>query len=205
MKTITLADVRSWRPCYDPAKWLPQGETDWSGTALDILDRKQVPAADRLWAVLRREVLDDATLRLCACAIVRETPLGDGRRVWDLLTDDRSRRVVEVVEQYARGEASDAELAAAGAAARAAARAAAGAAAWDAWAAGDAAWAAAGAAARAARAAARAAWAAGDAAWAAGDAAGAAARAAGAAAGAAAWDAQIDIVRRVIIVEQEEK
>jgi len=198
MKTITLADVRSWRPCYDPAKWLPQGETDWSGTALDILDRKQVPAADRLWAVLRREVLDDATLRLCACAIVRETPLGDGRRVWDLLTDDRSRRVVEVVEQYARGEASDAELAAAGAAARAAARAAAGAAAWDAWAAGDAAWAA-------ARAAARAAWAAGDAAWAAGDAAGAAARAAGAAAGAAAWDAQIDIVRRVIIVEQEEK
>jgi len=199
MKTITLADVRSWRPCYDPAKWLPQGETDWSGTALDILDRKQVPAADRLWAVLRREVLDDATLRLCACAIVRETPLGDGRRVWDLLTDDRSRRVVEVVEQYARGEASDAELAAAGAAARAAARAAAGAAAWDAWAAGDAAWAAAGAAARAARAAARAAWAA---AWAA---RAAAWDAAGAAAGAAAWDAQIDIVRRVIIVEQEEK
>jgi hypothetical protein len=176
MKTITLADVRSWRPCYDPAKWLPQGETDWSGTALDILDRKQVPAADRLWAVLRREVLDDATLRLCACAIVRETPLGDGRRVWDLLTDDRSRRVVEVVEQYARGEASDAELAAAGAAAWAAAWAAARAAAR---AAGAAAWAA-------ARAAARAAWAA---AW---------------AARAAAWDAQIDIVRRVI-VEQEAK
>jgi hypothetical protein len=166
MKTITLADVRSWRPCYDPAKWLPQGETDWSGTALDILDRKQVPAADRLWAVLRREVLDDATLRLCACAIVRETPLGDGRRVWDLLTDDRSRRVVEVVEQYARGEASDAELAAAGAAAWAAA------------------WAAARAAARAA----------GAAAWAAEYAAGAAADAAGvaawAAAGAAAWAAE---------------
>ncbi len=199
MKTITLTDIRSWGPCYDPAKWLPQGETDWSGTALDILDRKQVPAADRLWAILRPEVLDGATLRLCACAVVRETPLGDGRTVWDLLTDERSRRAVEVAEQYARGEASHEKLNAA----RTAAGDAAGAAARDA------AEAAAGAAAWAARAAAE--DAAGDAA---GDAAQIAARAAAGdaaenAAWAAAWDvtraAQIGIVRRVIVEREAEK
>jgi hypothetical protein len=103
-------------------------------------------------------------LRLFACWCVRETPLADGRKVWDLLTDERSRNAVIVAERHANGDATDAELAAAWAAA--------GAAAWAA--AGDAAWAAARDAARdaagdAARAAARAAaWAAArDAAWAA--------------------------------------
>ena len=89
-------------------------------------------------------------LRLFACWSVRNTPLADGRTVWDLLTDKRSKTAVEVAEQYAGGLATDHELAAAWAAARATA--------WDAaWdAARDAAWDAAGATARdAARAAAR--------------------------------------------------
>ena len=52
-------------------------------------------------------------LRLIACAIVRRTPLSDGRTVWDLLTDERSRHAVEVAERYANGQATDEELAAA--------------------------------------------------------------------------------------------
>jgi hypothetical protein len=80
---------------------------------------------------------DDRTLRLIACAMVRRTPIGDGRTVWDLLTDERSRNAVEVAERHANGLATDEESAAA----RDAAWAAAWAAAWDA--ARDAAWAAA--------------------------------------------------------------
>jgi hypothetical protein len=89
-----------------------------------------------------REVLwmHDITreLRLLACWCVRHTPLGDGRFVWELLTDECSRRAVEVAERYALGQATDEEMATASAVARAvseataygAARAAARAAAW---------------------------------------------------------------------------
>jgi hypothetical protein len=119
--------------------------------------------------------------------MVRRTPLHDGRTVWDLLTDPRSRNAVEVAERFARGEVDDAAWAAA----------------WDA--AGDAARAAAGDAARAA------AWAAARAAAkaAAGAAAGAAARdAAGDAARAAARDAaktkQTEIFMRYLQPEGKE-
>ena len=126
-----------------------------------------------IWVATRDGVLDDKTLRLFACWSVRQ--------VWHLLSDERSRRAVEVAERFAHGECNETELDAAWAAARAAAWAAA----WDA--AGDAAWAAVRAAARAAvgaaaRAAVRAAAGAAAAGAAAGDAAWAAARA-------AAWDA----------------
>jgi len=66
---------------------------------------------------------NEKTARLFACWCVRNTPIGDGRRVWDLLTDERSKRAVEVAERYARGEATDTELVAAWAAARSAANA----------------------------------------------------------------------------------
>jgi hypothetical protein len=147
-----------------------------------MLRQEQIPAKDRLWAVLRPTVLDDRTLRLLACAYVRRTPLGDGRMVWDLLTDERSIAAVVVAERHARGEATDEEQDAARDAAWAAAKDAAWAAAKDA--AKDAAW----------DAAKDAAWdAARDAAWDAAWAAARDARAAKAAAGDAAWDAQVAI------------
>ena len=121
------------------------------------------PRADwLLWILDKVEIRDDKKLRLFACWCVRHTQLADGRTVWDLLTDERSRKAVEVAEAFACGEATQEELDAA-------------------WAAGDAAWAARDAAGAAA-------WAAGDAAWAARDAARAAAWAAWAAR-AAAWAA----------------
>ena len=98
-------------------------------------------ASDKLVA-RHREVLwmADASsdLRLWGCWCVRQ--------VWHLLTDERSRRAIEIAERFARGEASPEELDAASAAARAAASAAASAAARAA------AWAAASAAASAAEA-----------------------------------------------------
>lgn len=98
-----------------------------------------------------REVLAvrnvESELRMWACWCVRHTPLGDGRTTWDLLTDERSRNVLEVAEQFTLGKSSHKQLYDAWAAARVAAWAA-----RDAWAAagdtaGAAAWAAAGAAA----------------------------------------------------------
>jgi len=115
----------------------------------------------------------DATkeLRLFACWCVRETPLHDSRKVWNLLTDERSRNAVIAAERFAQGQATREDLASAKAAAWAAARTAA----WDV--ALAAAWDAASAAARTA-------------AW---DVASAAARTAGwAAASAAAWDVAWD-------------
>ena len=113
---------------------------------------------------------DDRTLRSFAVWCARNTPLSDGRKTGDLLTDPRSLAALEVAERFADGQATNDELYAAQDAA------------WDA--ARDAAQAAARAAARdAAQAAAQAA------AW---DAAPAAARGA---ARAAAWDAARDAVR----------
>jgi hypothetical protein len=113
------------------------------------------------WTATRPGVFPDAVLRKLACRFIRETPLSDGRKVWDLLPDKRSRNAVEVAEAYADGKATDGELQAARSAAYDAATVAADAAA-DA--AEDAAFAAAFAAAYAAAAAAYAARAAGDAA-----------------------------------------
>ena len=89
-----------------------------------------------LWLLDALDYHNDRAYRLIACACVRETPLPDGRKVWGLLTDPRSRTAVEVAERFAIGGATeedrDAAVAAAWAAAWAAARDAAWAAARDA-------------------------------------------------------------------------
>ena len=148
LKYFDIKDIRSWELCYDPVKHLPE---NWRGTALTILKNEAIPFEDRLWVVCRNEFISDRTMRLFAvwCA----------RQVQHLMADKRSIDALDVAERFANGQATLAELDAAGAAA------------------GDAAWAAARAAGDAAWAAARAA------------AGAAARAAAGAAAGAAAWDA----------------
>ena len=123
LHTLTWDDFKPFDPCYDPK----ERYGDFSGTILDILKDHRIPAKDRIWAATCNGVLDDKTLRLFACKCVRE--------VWHLLTDERSRKAVEVAERYAVGDATDEELdaamAAAWDAAIAAAWAAAIAAAWD--------------------------------------------------------------------------
>ena len=83
------------------AHTVPDLETAWN-----TCDR-----SDWMILLLRRLKYDDAKVyRLYACWCVRNTPLADGRKVWDLLTDPRSRAAVEVAERYAVGEATLAEL-----------------------------------------------------------------------------------------------
>jgi hypothetical protein len=71
-----------------------------------------------VWAVYRLCTAQDR-VRI-ACHIARHTPIGDGRTVWDLLTDERSRTAIETAERWAEGKATDEELSAARCAANAA-------------------------------------------------------------------------------------
>ena len=143
-----------------------------------------------LWLLEAVAYPDDRKLRLLACRVVRETRVDDTRTVWDLLTDDRSRKAVEVAEQYTVGEATKDELEAAESEASDAASSAATSAEWAA---------ATVAAAVAATSASVAAW---ESAWAAGEAASAAARAARAAATKSARAQQAEIIRDMIPAEE---
>ena len=115
-------------------------------TLADVWDK--CPRADWLLWILHKlnRRPDDRTLRLFAVWCARNTPLSDGRKVGDRLTDPRSLAALEVAERYANGNATDSELAAAWDAAQSAAWSAAWDAAWStaqsaAWsAAWDAAW-----------------------------------------------------------------
>jgi hypothetical protein len=196
MITTTLNRIRDHHPC----------EKGWrkllAGLGKTRADDEPVAYA----TILRINGLDDALW--CMRVEPRHTHLWRifavrcARRVEHLMTDQRSKDALDVAERYANGQATDTELAAAGAAAgtaawaaaRAAAKAAAKAAAWDA--ARAAAWAAAWDAARAAAWAA--AWdAARAAAWA--TAKDAARAAAWAAARAAAWDAEQQAQTEILI------
>ncbi len=113
MKTFTIANIRSWKPCYDLNKHLPD---DWIGTVLDILNHKTISSKDKLCVVCREDLIDAKTLRLFAvwCA----------RQVEHLMTDNRSKQALDVAERFAHGKANNHELAAAVAAAAAYAAAA---------------------------------------------------------------------------------
>ena len=108
LKILDCNFFRAASACYDPATVL--GE-DWTGTIVDILRMEEIPAKDRIWAATRPGVLDEKTLRLIVCRYVRETPIGDGRTVWDLLPErGPSRAAVEIAERFCIGLATRDEL-----------------------------------------------------------------------------------------------
>ena len=151
MKSITYEEFLEFGPCYldDPKEKalmdsIAQRQERW--TALDILGLEEIPEVDKLWAVLREELIEPEKLHKFAC-LCAERALS---RVEN--PDPRSIAAIAAKRAWLRGEITDAELKLAEGAARDAASAAARDAASDAaWAAARAAaWAAAWAAARAA-------------------------------------------------------
>ena len=151
MKMTTDEFCTKHNACTDGRNWALSVSPDMAVVWDAMIEQRKIEWL--CWTAGREGVLTEKQLRLLACQFVRETPLADGRKVWDLLADERSRNAVVVAERFANGEATESEFDAARAAARAAARDAARAAARDAaWAAArdaarDAAWAAAWAAA----------------------------------------------------------
>jgi hypothetical protein len=190
---INLDYIMQFDPCESGVKgYVNAGYKDFSGDIFEFLSLEKISVKNRLWVVLRPEIIPENDLHELACRFA-ESVLHIFEKKYP--NDDRPRKAIETKRKFVKGEIDREELNAAWDAASAAARDAASAAARDA--ARDAAWDAASAAARdaasaAARDAARdAAW---DAAWAAAWAAGAAAWAAGAAEGDAEEKKQIKIV-----------
>ena len=109
MKTADF--IREHNACREGARWALSISSDMA----DVWDAmvKQNRHDWLLWAAIRPGVFHGAVMRKLACRFVRETPLSDGRMVWDLLTDDRSRRAIEVAEAFANGKATESELSAA--------------------------------------------------------------------------------------------
>jgi hypothetical protein len=90
MKRFTTADIRNWGPCYDPRRYLAE---TWQGTALDILNDKRIPFEDRLWVIMRTDLVSEKLMRRFAvwCA----------RQVQHLMRDERSLYALDVAEAYA--------------------------------------------------------------------------------------------------------
>ena len=109
MKTITVEQFKSFRPC-----WLETAEgrekfariaairNEW--TALDVLNLLDVSAEDKLWSVVREEFIDEPILHEFACRCAEyalsfvESP------------DPRSIAAIEAKRKWLRGEITDAEL-----------------------------------------------------------------------------------------------
>ena len=131
MKSITYEEFLEFKPCWlktegGAARLKKIGARKERWTALDILALDDVDAEDKLWAVLREELIDARILHEFACWCA-EDALSHVENA-----DERSWNAIKVKRAWLRGEASDAERSAAEDAARAAERYVAWSAAWSA-------------------------------------------------------------------------
>lgn len=103
MKTHTVADIRSWKPCYDPNRHLPE---DWTGTALDMLQHPTIPDIDKIWLVRRYAVMTAYGLRRFAIDCARRAQTYPK----NYTPDPRTLRAIEVAEAFNSGLATADEL-----------------------------------------------------------------------------------------------
>lgn len=103
---ITREQLRRWGACYDDERIATQVPAD--GLApLEIAGMKSIPAEDRLWVLLREELITARELRLLACDWAEAACKAAG---W---TNVHSLNAIAVGRRYAHGDATDDELAAA--------------------------------------------------------------------------------------------
>ena len=117
---VTIDQVMSWGPCGyngddDGRNYTRARVTGLFGrrkymTALQIL-ALDIPVEDRLWAVLRVDLVDARTLRLLACDCAERALMRERKRGREL--DQRSWDAVAVSRRYAMGKATNRELVAA--------------------------------------------------------------------------------------------
>lgn len=92
MVTFTTNDINSWQACYPPTTYFAP---DWSGTAIDALNKTEIPVADRIWCCARIELISARAIRLFAvwCA----------RQLQSDLVDQRSLDSLDAAEEVAEG------------------------------------------------------------------------------------------------------
>jgi hypothetical protein len=95
--------IEQFSPCEEGEKFLREQGT------LEAAWDACVQADWMLWLDSRLDLLTPRQRVEFACRCVRETPAGEGT-VWDLLTDDRSRKAVETAEACIRGGATEKDL-----------------------------------------------------------------------------------------------
>ena len=92
---LSYKKILSFEPCYDPVRHITK---DWTGTAIDLLRMKHIPAKDRLWVCLRKGILTKRQYVQFALACARS--------VEKHATDTRVKQCNDIVEQYLKGRAT---------------------------------------------------------------------------------------------------
>lgn len=100
MKTVTYDQLLKFDLCEKLERYAPL-KPKWS--ASDILALKDVPSKDKLWAVLREELIDAPILHEFACRCA-EAALAKVEN-----PDPRSLAAIEAKRKWLRGEVSDEE------------------------------------------------------------------------------------------------
>ena len=121
MKPATIETLLSWRPCYDESKI-----HEWAGgvtefTAADVLCRDDITPEDRLWVVLRTELIDERVLHEFACWCGEQV-----LPIWEAQypNDTRPHKAISAKRAWLHGDIDNEQLIAAWDAAGDAARAA---------------------------------------------------------------------------------
>ena len=110
---ITVGDLKRWKACY----WCDEGDerakeyearTDPAGvTPLELARFSWIPMGDRLWVLLREEVIPAERLHLLGCEFT-EMALPVFEK--EFPDDSRLRDAVETKRRWLRGEATSGEL-----------------------------------------------------------------------------------------------
>ncbi len=107
-KRVTVKDVMSWEPCKGYEREVIKklfGRKKYL-TAIDIL-RLDIPAKDKLWAVLREDLVEESILHEASCQFA-ESVLHIFEKEYP--EDDRPRKLIEAKRSWLRGDTTDDEL-----------------------------------------------------------------------------------------------
>jgi len=97
-RKITVAEIMSYNPCSDYTKSLVSGLVGDGLTLAEILDAP-ITDKDKLWLVLRPEIIVTSDLHYLACTFAE--------RVAYLNTDQRVQAAIDAKRAWLRGEISD--------------------------------------------------------------------------------------------------
>lgn len=104
MLKATIEELLNWHPCYkdDEICVLAGGATEF--TALDVLKRDDITEKDRLWVVLRPQLIDKRLLRIFACDCAwRVLPVYEACYPGD----ERPRVAIETARQHVDSEETE--------------------------------------------------------------------------------------------------
>lgn len=115
---ITVSQIMQWGPCEEYTeekirKFIGNGKTP-----LEIAAMERIPAADRIWCLLHKEIISERGLYELACTFAERVLIREREKGRE--PDVRSWEAIEAKRKWLRGEITDRELAAASAAASAA-------------------------------------------------------------------------------------